>query len=427
MKKILIFCCMALFITASGQRYPDAIYVPNIKTAKLFMQNNQESMPVIRLHSADILELHFDDVDPTPKNYYYSLELCNANWEPADLNTFDYISGFTQVHLSEYRQSSITQSKYIHYQTLLPDKNCMPIKSGNYMLRVFLDGDTSQIAFTKRLFVVDFNRAAVSAVIQQPYDNQINKTHQKVQLSINTMQLNPINPQQQIQVVILQNHRWDNAITNINPSFIRDNVLEYNGELDCLFPAGKEYRWLDLRSYKYASERVEKINKDSDPMEVYLRGDGVRASMRYLFYVDYDGWYDINTQDNINPWWQTDYARVHFSFVPPDNQPFSNKDVYIVGDITGNKLGNSGRMKFNTEKGAYEKTLLLKQGYYYYTYATAPQNVPFPVGDVTDTDGNYWETENDYTILVYYRSYSGRSDELVAVTTINSKNLSLRN
>jgi len=418
---------MALFITASGQRYPDAIYVPNIKTAKLFMQNNQESMPVIRLHSADILELHFDDVDPTPKNYYYSLELCNANWEPADLNTFDYISGFTQVHLSEYRQSSITQSKYIHYQTLLPDKNCMPIKSGNYMLRVFLDGDTSQIAFTKRLFVVDFNRAAVSAVIQQPYDNQINKTHQKVQLSINTMQLNPINPQQQIQVVILQNHRWDNAITNINPSFIRDNVLEYNGELDCLFPAGKEYRWLDLRSYKYASERVEKINKDSDPMEVYLRGDGVRASMRYLFYVDYDGWYDINTQDNINPWWQTDYARVHFSFVPPDNQPFSNKDVYIVGDITGNKLGNSGRMKFNTEKGAYEKTLLLKQGYYYYTYATAPQNVPFPVGDVTDTDGNYWETENDYTILVYYRSYSGRSDELVAVTTINSKNLSLRN
>jgi len=393
----------------------------------LFMQNNQESMPVIRLHSADILELHFDDVDPTPKNYYYSLELCNANWEPADLNTFDYISGFTQVHLSEYRQSSITQSKYIHYQTLLPDKNCMPIKSGNYMLRVFLDGDTSQIAFTKRLFVVDFNRAAVSAVIQQPYDNQINKTHQKVQLSINTMQLNPINPQQQIQVVILQNHRWDNAITNINPSFIRDNVLEYNGELDCLFPAGKEYRWLDLRSYKYASERVEKINKDSDPMEVYLRGDGVRASMRYLFYVDYDGWYDINTQDNINPWWQTDYARVHFSFVPPDNQPFSNKDVYIVGDITGNKLGNSGRMKFNTEKGAYEKTLLLKQGYYYYTYATAPQNVPFPVGDVTDTDGNYWETENDYTILVYYRSYSGRSDELVAVTTINSKNLSLRN
>jgi len=427
MKKNITIFCLLVYVAVSAQRYPDAVYLPNIRTAKLFTQNNQESMAVIRLNSADLLELHFDDVDPTPKNYYYSLELCNADWQPADLNTFDYITGFTQVHLSEYRQSSITQSKYIHYQTLLPDKNCMPIKSGNYMLRVFLDGDTSEVAFTKRLFVVDFNKATISAMVQQPYDNQLNRTHQKVQLSVNTMQLNPINPQQQVHVVILQNHRWDNAVTDINPSFIRESVLEYNGEIDCLFPAGREYRWVDLRSYKFASDRIDKIDKETNPNEVYLKADGVRANMRYIFMVDYNGWYDINTTENINPWWQTDYAKVHFTFVPPDNQPFANKDLYILGDITGNKLGNTGKMRFNGEKGVYEKTLLLKQGYYFYTYATAPQNAAFPVGDVTQTDGNYWETENDYTILVYYRSYNGRSDELVALSSINSKNLSLRN
>ncbi len=427
MKRNLTIIYLLIFVVVSAQRYPDAVYLPNIKTAKLFTQNNQESMPVIRLNSSDLLELHFDDVDPTPKNYYYSLELCNADWQPADINTFDYITGFTQVHLSEYRLSSITQSKYIHYQTLLPDKNCMPIKSGNYMLRVFMDGDTSEIAFTKRLFVVDYNKATISAVIQQPYDNQLNRTHQKVQLSVNTMQLNPINPQQQVQVVILQNHRWDNAVTNIAPSFIRESVLEYNGEVDCLFPAGREYRWVDLRSYKFASDRIDKIDKEANPNEVFLKADGSRANSRYIFMVDYNGWYDINTTENINPWWQTDYAKVHFTYVPSDNQPFANKDVYILGEITGNKLGNSGKMKFNAEKGVYEKSLLLKQGYYFYTYVTAPQNVAFPVGDVSQTDGNYWETENDYTILVYYRSYNGRSDELVALSTVNSKNLSLRN
>ena len=84
-------------------------------------------------------------------------------------------------------------------------------------------------------------------------------------------------------------------------------------------------------------------------------------------------------------------------------------------------------MKFNAEKGYYEKTMLLKQGYYFYTYATAPINVAFPKGDVSVTDGNYWETENEYTTLVYYRSYNGRHDELVALSTVNSKNLSMRN
>ncbi|MEI6184928.1 MAG: DUF5103 domain-containing protein [Bacteroidota bacterium] len=427
MKKLFTIYCLFLFVGASAQRFPDAVFLPNIRTAKLFSQNNQESMAIVRLNSTDLLELHFDDVDPTPKNYYYSLELCNADWTPADVNTFDYISGFTQVHLSEFRPSSITQSRYIHYQTLLPNKNCMPTKSGNYMLRVFLDGDTSQVAFTKRMFVVDYNKAMISAIVQQPYDNQLNKTHQKLQLSVNTMALNPINPQQQIQVVILQNYRWDNAVSNIIPSFIRESMLEYNSEVDCLFPAGREYRWVDLRSYKFSSERIDKIDKEANPNEVYLRADGVRTNMRYIYMVDYNGWYDINTTENINPWWQTDYAKVHFSFVPPNNQPFTNRDVYILGDLTGNKLGNSGKMKFNAEKGIYEKTLLLKQGYYFYTYATAPQKVTFPVGDVSITDGNYWETENEYTVLVYYRSYNGRHDELVALSTVNSKNLSLRN
>ena len=428
MKKLFLsFLLLLCIVIIHAQRYPDAVYMPNIRTAKLFAQNNQESMPIVKLNSSDLLELHFDDVDPTQKNYYYSLELCNADWTPADLSPFDYISGFTQVHLNEYRNSSITESKYIHYQTTLPDKNCMPTKSGNYMLRVFLDGDTSQIAFTKRLFVVDYKKAEVIAMVQQPYDNQLNRTHQKLQFSVSLGQLNPINPQQQVQVVLLQNYRWDNAITNIYPSFIRDNVLEYNGEVDCLFPAGKEYRWLDLRSYKFSSDRIDKINKDVNPNEVLLRADGPRTEQRYLYYKDYNGWNDINTTENINPWWQTDYAKVHFTYVPPGNQPYANKDLYIIGDLTGNKLGNAGKMKFNAEKGVYEKTLLLKQGYYYYTYATGSQNTFLPVGDVTLTDGNNWETENEYTVFVYYRSFSDRADELVGISTVNSKNLSFRN
>ena len=103
--------------------------------------------------------------------------------------------------------SSIAATRYVHYEALLPERNCMPVKSGNYLLKVFLDGDTSRLAFTKRLMVVD-EKASIGIKILQPYDNQLLQTHQKVQFSVGTRQLNILNPQQQVKAVVLQNNRW---------------------------------------------------------------------------------------------------------------------------------------------------------------------------------------------------------------------------
>jgi len=77
-------------------------------------------------------------------------------------------------------------------------------------------------------------------------------------------------------------------------------------------------------------------------------------------------------------------------------------------------------MDFNEEKGAYEKTLLLKQGYYNYSYVTLPEKKGDEKFSFENTEGNYWGTENSYQVLVYYRSFGGRSDELIAYATLNS-------
>ena len=416
-------CLYAIFIlfcfSASAQRMPDVIYMSNIKTVKLFQLNNQESLPVIRLNSADQVELHFDDMDAYAKSYYYTFQLCNADWSEADLSPFDYLKGFQNQQIFQYRQSSVTLSKYMHYQVVLPESNCVPTKSGNYLLKIFLDGDTSKLAFTKRFFVVS-SKAGVGGVISQPFNNQLYNSHQKIQFSVNASVLNPMNPQQQINVVVMQNYRWDNIVTNIQPAFIRDNILEYNGEEDCLFPAGKEYRWADLRSFRFESERVAKVNRAVQPNELYLFPDGPRTRQGYLYMKDYNGWFDVSVTESINPWWQSDYGNVHFTFVPENHQPYTGKNVYLMGELTGNNTADDALMQYNADKGVYEKTLLLKQGYYNYTYATKDMNAKSAAADVALTDGNYWETENDYTIFVYYRSLSGRHDELVGFTTINS-------
>lgn len=424
MKKIFTYFLIIFLIILQqhAQTQPGETYMQNIHGIKLFMAGNQLSYPIVQLGAEMQMELHFDDLDAAVKTYNYTYQLCNADWQPVNLSTFDYIQGFTQGRLSQYRPSSVALTKYIHYQALLPEKSCMPIKSGNYLLKIFLNGDTSKLAFTKRVLVVN-NILPIAARITQPFNSQNFRTHQKVQLSIDKTRLDVLNPQQQVKVVVLQNYRWDIAKTASQPLFMRGNIYEYNSEQDFVFPAGKEFRWADLRSFRFQSERVDSANLNDKPFNVWLKPDQERNKLTYIYYADLNGFFEISATDVNNPWWQGDYANVHFIFAPVDNQPFHDKDIYIAGEMTSYITDVKYKMIYNPEKGIYENTLLLKQGFYSYIYLTELINDQQAKEDFSQTEGNYWETENIYTVLVYYRSLAGRSDELVGAVTLNTRNL----
>lgn len=424
MKNIYLLNTILFFaLTSFAQHEPDNVYMPNIHGVKLFRQADQTGYPIIILGSEMSTELHFDDLDGTVKNYNYCYQLCNADWKPVDLSPFDYITGFSNGRLNQYRSSSIAKTKYIHYQALLPEKSCMPNKGGNYLLKVYLNGDTSKLAFTKRLLVLD-NIVSIAAKISQPFNSQLFRTHQKVQFSIDKSKLNILNPQQQLKVVVLQNYRWPAAVTGIQPLFMRGNIYEYNGEQDCTFPSGKEYRWADLRSFRFQTERVDSADLTSKPFNVWLKPDAERTKSPYIFYVDLNGFYEVGARDVNNQWWQGDYANVHFTFSPIDNQPFANKHIYVTGEMSDTCHNHECLLSYNADRGVYETTLLLKQGYYSYEYITKDidPRTRKERANPDITDGNYWGTENDYTILIYYRPLSGRSDILVGATTINTRN-----
>lgn len=417
MKKLLIGFVFLVKILLAQE--PDKIYMNNIKSVKLFQQNNQLGYPIINLNAGETLELHFDDLDGRVKNYYYTYQLCNADWTPVQLSTFDYLKGFSQNRLSQYRMSSIAYAKYVHYQALLPDRNSTPTKSGNYILKVFLDADTSKLAFTKRLLVLD-NLVSIGAQILQPFDNTLFKTHQKVNFTISKNQLNLFNPMQQLKIVLLQNFRWDNAKTNIQPTFIRSNLIEFNTENDCVFAAGNEWRWANLRSFRFLSDRVDASTYNNLKQEIVMKPDPVRMQLRYINYPDYNGFYTVESTDANNSWWQGDYAWVHFTFTPKNNQPYPNKKVYLIGEMNQYQTNNDNEMEYDAVNGVYKKSMYLKTGYYSYGYVTKDVLNKNATSLTELTDGDFWETENDYTILVYYKSIMGRHDELVGLTTINS-------
>jgi hypothetical protein len=410
---ILLF----LSLTVKAQE-PDMIYMDNIQSVKLSAYGNPLGYPVIHLNGSDQLELHFDDREGGTKAYSYAWQLCNADWTPANLSTMDYVRGYTQQRIITYRSSSLALTRYTHYQQLLPDRNSMPSRSGNYLLKVFLNGDPNQLAFTRRVLVVE-EKAAVAVQVQQPFNNQVFTTHQKISFVVNTKNMSLVNPMQQVSVCILQNNRWDSRHVINRPSFIRQNQLEYNTEEDAVFGGGREWRWLDLRSFRLQSDRVDSAEYGKTYTNVYVKPDRDRNGTRFVFYRDANGMDYYETLDNANPYWQGDYATVYFSFVPPGGMPLQG-DLYLFGELTNYGKDPAAKMEFNNERHRYETSIWLKQGYYDYGYALKQGEGEKTVFSLEKTEGNSWETENTYTILVYYRALGGRSDELVAYSTINT-------
>ena len=405
------------FFSVQAQINPDAVYKTSIHSVRFHMYGDQETMPIYKLNSADRLELHFDDLDANVKSYYYTYQLCDINWQPVNLSSFDFIKGFTQQRITNYRFSSIAYTRYTHYQAILPDANSLPSKSGNYLLKVFLDGDTANTVFTRGLLVLD-NKASVSAQIIQPFTPQFYKTHQRLKFNVNIDGLNAFNANQQVKVVVLQNYQWYTAQSGVPPTFIRGNVLEYNSENNFVFPGGKEWRWLDLRSLKLLSERVDHADNKKNSVDIFVKPDIDRNAQRYVYYPDLDGLYEAVTYESINPYLQGDYATVHFSFITPSQTAYVDKDLYLTGQLTDNQLTDANKMVFNNDKGIYEGTQYLKQGYYNYGYALVDKKDPY---NKTYLDGNYWETENTYTILVYYRSFTDQADQLIGVAKVSSR------
>lgn len=416
-KKYFLFIFFFFMAVAAGAQIPDMVYKDNVKCVRFHMYGNQEGMPIYNLNSSDQLELNFDDMDGNVKSYYYTYQLCDYNWKPVDISPFMYIKGFTQQRISTNRYSSIALTKYTHYQAMLPDRNTTITMSGNYLLKVFLDADTSKLVFTRRLLVLD-QKAALTGKVVQPLTPQWFRTHQKLQFTANITGLNTFSAAQQIKVVVLQNSRWDNAVKDVAPTFVRGPMLEYNTENSCIFPGGKEWRWLDLRSFRLQSDRVDHADYKKTSTDIYVRTDIDRSAERYVYYRDLNGLYMVTTYESVNPYWQGDFATVHFSLATVDNQPYAGKDVYIAGQFTDYAYNDKTKMTFNAEKGKYEYSALLKQGYYNYTYITVDKNNP---AQKTMLEGDYWETENSYTILMYYKAFSDRADQLIGVTQINSR------
>lgn len=418
--KFLFTCLLALVTVFIHAQQPDQVYKDNIRSVRLYKAGDIYSYPILTLNSNEQLELHFDDMDADIKNYYFSFQLCNADWTVSNLLPFDYVRGFQSTRITNYRNSSISINRYTHYQASFPDRNGTPTRSGNYLLKVFRNNDTSDLYFTRRFLVIE-NKVSVGAQVRQPFDSRLFQSDQRVHVVLNTAnaRINILSPQD-IKLVVLQNYSWQNAARVDKPTIFRGNYFEYNDDATT-FQSGREWRWIDLRSLRLMSDRMARMADSAQQVHVYVKPDTERRSQIYIYYRDLNGLYTIENTDGNNPYWQGDYAWTHFTFVPPNNQAYPGKDIYLYGDLTNYRPDENSKMTFNADKGVYEKVMFLKQGYYNYSYVTQDYRAdPNNRFSFSNTEGNVNATENTYMVLIYYRPFGARADELIGYAQVNS-------
>ena len=398
-------------------RNHDFVYLDDINTVNFYPLNAPLGYPIIGLNDGSRLELTFDDLTEDVRDYQYEIIHCNADWQPSELSEMDYLDGFNMEVITEYEFSFNTLTNYINYRLVFPNQNAKVTKSGNYLMHIFEDGDRELPILTRRFQVAERNMQIVSNIARTGAVSK-SRTHQEIDFIINHKGINISNPHNDVKVIITQNGRWDNAITDLQPLFIREEQLVYDFQDKIVFPAGKEFRNFNTQSLEYRTERVVRIIEDKvDKYHVELFPEKPRTSKNYSFFNDLNGKYVIeNDDDNGNPHIRADYAWVHFSLAKP--LPFDDAEVYLFGKMTDWSIQDQFKLEYVEDLKMYRAKVFLKQGYYDYQYAFVKGAGSKP--KLEEIEGNWHETENDYHIFVYYRPIGGRYDRLAAFSLLNS-------
>lgn len=409
----LIFLNHAL-VAAPQTENQDSTYDQNIVSVMLHPAGDSLKEPVIRLNSQQQLELSFDDLNDHFSDYHYTMIHCSSDWKTSQLSPMDYISGYLEGNISQYQYSFNTRTPYIHYSLLFPTTDMKPKLSGNYLLEVYLNsGGEKQLILTRRFFVVDQEVTINAHVSLQPKDLQSSGKIQQVDLNCRVPDALSDEAQQRFKITIRQNDRWDNAKFDIHPTSVVMPQLYFDFPNGIVFNGGNEPHFFDMKSFDYLAQNIAQIIRKEDYYLVTLHTDFSRANQPFETYTNIRGKEFLTAESDRNPATEGDYALVNFKLKTPK---FQNAKVYILGALTDWQFNAQSLMKYNASLQEYEGQLLLKQGYYEYWYAVVKPGST--KGNITPIAGNFWETDNAYTIYVYYHNYMPEYDRLVGVQTI---------
>lgn len=385
-----------------------------IKTIAFKSNTPESQLPILKLGESLVLE--FDALNGNEDNYYYTIEHYNHDWTPSVLVKSEYLDGFDNQRIRTYQNSFNTYQIYSHYQLTIPNAETKRLKvSGNYMINIF---DAGNNLIFSRKFMIYEDSATVGVSIKRSRSIEFLESKQRVDIIINSNNLRLNNPKDNVDVVIVQNNNLNTAIYNLKPLYTIGNELIYKYDTETSFWGGNEYLFFENKDVRAANSGVQFIDL-KDLYHNYLYTNFSRANRPYTYNPDINGNYLITNIDSDNPNTEADYVWVHFSLLP--NEAYKDKTLYVYGNYNNYALEETNKMVYDEVDEAYKLQMLLKQGFYNFKYVAVNSNGLLEEGAVS---GNFYQTENNYKVLVYYRDLGARYDKIIGLGEGNSVNIS---
>ncbi|MDE7386980.1 MAG: DUF5103 domain-containing protein [Muribaculaceae bacterium] len=396
------------------------ILAPGFATLQVYADDNELTDAVIRLDDDRHITIEFDELADDVRYMRYSLIHCNADWQPSQLVDSEFLDGFNEGTVDDYEFSRATTVHYVHYRITIPGESMRPLVSGNYLLRVYDEGEPD-VTLLQARFMITEQSVTLSSCVSSVTDIDYNDAHQQLSIELDATNLTVHDPFNDFKVVVTQNNRPDTRRTLLHPLRMQGSRLVYEHLPKLIFAAGNEYRRFENISTHSPSMHVEGVAYHGPYYHAYLQADESRAAVPYTYDRTQNGGYVVREYNSTRPDSEADYLVTHFTLL---SDPLPGTDIYIDGDLTDRRMDSGSRLTYDSELGAYTITRLLKQGSYNYMYLAVPSSAPSrgtAVPSATSAiEGDFYNTVNKYDIAIYHRLPGQRYDRLVGYFTVYS-------
>lgn len=386
--------------------YPQDTNVDFIKTIQV--KDGQNGTQTNMAPLGKTLFFSFDDLEADQKSYYYKVEHMTHDWKPSRLMSNQYVDGFQKNVILDIENSFNTFQVYSHYNFSIPNRNTRLTKSGNYLISVLNKYD--EVVFSRK---VTFYESVATVGVSVSRSRQANRSNndQTVQFLVNHPTIKINFPDKEIHVAVLQNQNWKTHLSDIQPQFFKPGQLVYRYTNKTNFQGGNEYLNFDTKLIQNQGVNIKRIVR-KEVFHNYLHDYQSKDIKTYTFSPDINGQFIIRTLEGSQTNVEADYAMMHFSMIPTEDE--LDKEIYLYGGFNNFALNENNRLNYNPESKSYTGSILLKQGFYNYTFVTKnDQNL-----DLGGILGNFSKTENRYDVLVYYKPMGGLFDRVIGLGTI---------
>lgn len=404
-------------ITSAGKVTDTAtgIFSGSFRSLQTYAYGNILAPPIINLGSNDRVKIEFDEMAEDSRYLRYRLIHCNADWQPSALVETEFTDGFNQADVTDWALSESTLAHYVHYSLTIPDNQMAPTVSGNYLIQVFDQDEPDEILLQTR-FMVSENCAGITSSVTSRTDVDYNQRHQQLSVMVDLENADVSDPFNDLNLIITQNGRTDNATSLKKPLRIGAKKAFYEHQPELIFKGGNEYRRIEMVTVHFPGRGIDHYEYVDPYYHAILTPDSPRPNARYEYDQDQSGHFVIHEFNADDSSIQADYVVTHFTLEMPE---IPGKEVWLDGDMVQRRFDPDSRMVYSESRGAYVKTLLLKQGLYNYQYLVTDRLDP-KASATAPIEGDHYETVNEYQILLYHRPHGARADRLIGATSIFS-------